>query len=90
MQNQLIMQDRMAALGNLVAGVAHEINNPLGAVQSATDVVMRCVKKFEGLFVGDNAPEEIRNDKKCQIAFKALQENANVITLGGGEASKIR
>ena len=50
---------------------------------------MRCVKKFESLFVGDNAPEEIRNDEKSQIAFKALQENAKVITSGGSRIAKI-
>jgi PAS domain S-box-containing protein len=38
---QLVLADRLAALGTLCAGVAHEINNPLGYVIANLDVVGR-------------------------------------------------
>jgi PAS domain S-box-containing protein len=34
LQSQMILQDKMASLGQLAAGIVHEINNPIGFVRS--------------------------------------------------------
>ena len=38
-QSQLVMNEKLAAIGQLTAGVAHEINNPIAVIQGNLDVL---------------------------------------------------
>jgi two-component system NtrC family sensor kinase len=56
-QAQLVQSAKMASLGELVAGVAHEINNPLAFVMSHLDTVRKSLEQFRGDVPGEISPE---------------------------------
>ena len=83
-QIQLVMHGKMDALGNLVAGMAHELNNPLGAVQSAVDIISRSVEKITDDTNMESTSKEVNQSENREKYFKVLKESTKVAEIGMG------
>ena len=88
---QLIMADRLASVGALVAGVAHEINNPLSSVLANLELALRELptlslpknsELFEGLSDAREAADRVRRIvQDLRIFSRADEERRSAVDL---------
>ncbi|MDD9969856.1 MAG: ATP-binding protein [Myxococcales bacterium] len=80
-QAMLVTSEKMAALGNLVAGIAHEINTPVGAMLSTHDTLMRAFARLK---------PQLRADRpETEPLVRTIQDCNEVIQCGANRVAAI-
>lgn len=77
-QSQLVQSEKMAALGQLVAGIAHEVNTPLGAIKSNNDTLTRALGRLRGQLAETGAFEG-RTEKLIGIGERLCSVSEDAI-----------
>jgi len=65
-EEQLVMTDRLASIGELASGIAHELNNPLTSVIG-----------FSQLLMDGNIPDDVKED--LGVIYSEAQRAANIV-----------
>jgi len=86
-QTQLVQSEKMASLGMLVAGIAHEINTPVGAISSMHDSLTRGFNKLREEVNKAGFKEE--DKKRFESLFKIVDEANRVIYSGAERVASI-
>jgi signal transduction histidine kinase len=74
-QKKLIESEKMAALGNIVSGVAHEINTPLGVAYTTLTAMQTIEQNIKRDLSAYNDEKLIKYSQKLDYGFSMIEHN---------------
>jgi PAS domain S-box-containing protein len=78
---QLVNAEKLASLGTMAAGVAHEINNPLGVILGFSDILLRKTEKNSQTY------EDLKTIERQGLHCKEIVENLlSFVRIGKGQS----
>lgn len=96
-QTQMVNVEKMASLGQLTAGIAHEINNPINFVSANVkplkldiDDILELVKKYEKIPITEDSRETLKaiEEYKRKIDFDYLKKEIESLLTGIEDGAK--
>ncbi|HOT98635.1 MAG TPA: ATP-binding protein [bacterium] len=88
-QEKLVTQSKLAALGALTAGIAHEIKNPLNFVNNFSELAVEMVDELRQLLTKAKKSPNQETDAEIDELLATLQQNAERVKEHGKRADNI-
>ena len=81
-QQRLVMSEKLASVGQLVAGIAHEINNPINAVVNTVAPLSQTVEELSRAEAGSEQMEEHRQDleQMLKVIRSGIQRTRRIVS----------
>lgn len=72
---RMVQEDKLIALGKLVASVAHEINNPIGSILNFTKLILKSIRE------GSPSKEDLRSfDKWLELTIREATRCGKIVS----------
>jgi signal transduction histidine kinase len=83
---ELVRSERLASVGFLAAGVAHEINNPLNVISGYAELTLKRLRALDGDPAADDAVKSLHIIRDEAFRCKETTEKLLTLARGGNEA----
>ena len=87
-RNQLVIQEKLASLGQLTSGIAHEIKNPLNFINNFSRLSKNLIEELKKELGGANSKEKQQQESIEEI-MGDIQSNMEKISAHGARANDI-